>query len=416
MDPKTVVIMKFGGSSVASPERMTTVARYIAEAAKSKRVVAVVSAMGKTTDGLIELAHSTAPNAHATNPEFDKLLSTGETAAAALLALTINEVIGKDRPQAESLLGFQLGLQTDARHGGARVQKIHGIKRVVHLLNQDQVVVVPGFQGVREGTDHITTFGRGGGDLTPIALAGELGTKYCEIYTDVDGFFAINPHLVPRAKRFKQIGYGQAFQLSVAGAKVLMDRSVLLAQNLGVRIRVLLSPSFGTSSGGTLVQGSTREEMEASVVETGLATREATLVRVSGVPNKPGKAEKILEALSRLNAFETLQGQGTEERADISFLFLPKDAPAALSVLSSLKKSEGIKVSSAEVASLTLVYPLLPEESDYLYRAIGTLAAARVNIEMFYKAATTVLLVVRKNLMKRAALALGREFDLLDPS
>ena len=196
MDPKTVVIMKFGGSSVASPERMTTVARYIAEAAKSKRVVAVVSAMGKTTDGLIELAHSTAPNAHATNPEFDKLLSTGETAAAALLALTINEVIGKDRPQAESLLGFQLGLQTDARHGGARVQKIHGIKRVVHLLNQDQVVVVPGFQGVREGTDHITTFGRGGGDLTPIALAGELGTKYCEIYTDVDGFFAINPHLV----------------------------------------------------------------------------------------------------------------------------------------------------------------------------------------------------------------------------
>jgi aspartate kinase len=414
MDPKKVVVMKFGGTSVLSPKRMVAVARYVAEMAESKGVVVVVSAMGKTTDGLIELAHSIAPNAHATSPaEFDKFLSTGETAAAALLALAINELIGKNRPVAESLLGFQLGLQTDARHGGARIQQIHGIKRVVDLLNHGQIVVVPGFQGIREGTDHITTFGRGGGDLTPIAIAGELGTKYCEIYTDVDGFFAIDPRLVPLAKRFKQISYGQAFQLSVAGAKVLMDRSVLLAQNLGVRIRVLLSPSFGTSSGGTLVQGSTREEMEASVVETGLATREATLVRISGVPNKPGRAKNILKALSQLNALEGLQGQGTEERADISFLFAPQDAPAALSALSHLK---GIKISSMEVAALTLVYPLLPEEPNYLYRAIGALASARVNVEVFYKAAATVLLVVRKNLMKRAALALGREFDLLDPS
>jgi aspartate kinase len=416
MNLKKVVVMKFGGSSVASPERMIAVARYVAEAAKTRGIVAVVSAMGKTTDGLIELARSVAPNAHTANPEFDKFLSTGETAAAALLALTINEFTGKNRPLAESLLGFQLGLQTDARHGGARIQKIHGIERVAHLLNQNRVVVVPGFQGVREGTDQITTFGRGGGDLTPIAIAGELNTKYCEIYTDVDGFFAINPQLVPLAKRFKQISYGQAFQLSVAGAKVLMDRSVLLAQNLGVRIRVLLSPSFGISNGGTLVQGSTREAMEASIVETGLATREATLVKISGIPNKPGKAEKILEALSQLNALESLQGQGTEEQADMSLLFLPKDAPAALSVLSSLKESEGVGVNGMEVAALTLVYPLLPEEPDYLSRAIGALAAAKVNIEMFYKAATTVLLVVRKNLMKRAALALGKEFDLLNPS
>ncbi len=218
MGRKTVV-MKFGGSSVATPERIGVVARYVCGVATQNQVVAVVSAMGKRTDGLVELARSVAPNAPATSSEIDKLLSTGETETAALMALALNELTGANT--AESLLGFQIGLRTDGRHGEARIKNVQGIDRVQQLLEQHRIVVVPGFQGVSEGTDHITTFGRGGGDLTPVAIAAALGTGFCEIFTDVDGIYAINPHLIRQAKCFSRIGYEQALQLAVAGPRFL---------------------------------------------------------------------------------------------------------------------------------------------------------------------------------------------------
>ncbi len=193
-----------------------------------------------------------------------------------------------------------------------------------------------------------------------------------------------------------------------------MDRCVLLAQSLGISVRVLLSPSFGISDGGTLVTGTTQQEMEESAVETGLATREAMLVKISEVPDMPGMAGKIIEALSGLSPLESLQGRGEGGRADMSFLFLPRDVPTALSCL---EKVEGIRVEAPmPVAALTLVYPLLPKEPNYLHRAVRALAIAGVNIEMFYKAATTILFVVQKDCLERAALALGGEFDLLNPA
>jgi aspartate kinase len=408
--------MKFGGTSVGTSERIGIVARHVLEVAREGRVVVVVSAMSGRTDGLLELARSVAPNAPAMSPEIDNLLSTGEIESAALLALAINECAGTENQAiaAESLLGFQIGLRTDGRHGGARIKTIEGINRISQLLEQGRIVVVPGFQGVREGTDRVTTFGRGGGDLTPVAIAGALKTGRCRIYTDVDGVYAINPRLVPQARRFSKISHEQMLQLAVAGAKVLMDRCVRLAQSLGISVQVLLSPSFGVSDGGTLVTGSTQQEMEESVVGTGLATREAMLVRISEIPDKPGMAQKIIKALSGLSPLESLQPPGEGGRADMSFLFLPKDTSTALSCLA---KVEGVRVEAPmSVAALTLVYPFMPEEPNYLDRAVGALATSGVNIEMFRTAATTILFVVQKDCLRQAALALGEEFELLNPA
>jgi len=409
MTRKEIVVQKYGGTSVASIEHIKIVASHIREVSKSNKVIVVVSAMGDETDRLKKLAREISGSSPSPS-ELDKLLVTGEEQSASLLALCL-EAQGK---KAVSLTGMQIRLETDPVHGRGKIRGIRNIERIQKLLDQNTVVVVAGFQGVAGKSDEMVTLGPGGSDLTAIALAAALNTPYCEIYTDVDGIYAIDPRLVREAKKFKDITYSQMLQLSSAGAGVLMDRCVLLAQNLGVSIRVLLSPSIGKSSGGTIVHsGSTLENMEGSLgAQAGIAVqREMALIKIYNIPNLPGMAKKIFGALENLNLIDVVQGHG-EKKATISVLISPEDISHALS---GLKRIKEINIApSQHVVGLTLVDPEIKEGSGYVYRVSKALSRIRINIEMLSSSGITILVVVKKKHLSKAAQALGREFELVE--
>lgn len=408
METKEIVVQKYGGSSVSNLARMEKVAEYIGQT--TKRVVAVVSAMGKETDRLIQFAQE-AYGGPPPRDALDTLLVTGEEQAASLLALAIRR-LGRD---ATPLTGREIGLEAGST---GKIKRVQGVERIKTLLDQDQVVVVAGFQGVIEGTDKVVTLGRGGSDLTAIALAAALGQRHCENYTDIDGIFAIDPRIVPKAKRFSQISYSQLVQLTGVGGGKLQDRAVALASSLGVEIRVLLSPSFGKkSTGGTLVcSGSDIEEMEGFWTQPAVAIQRGSQIKISDVPNQPGVASKIFGVLSDINILDSAQIPGAE-KTDISLLCLPEDAPAILSRLHGIKEAGlvgEIKISEPlAVAGLTLVYPLMKEEPGYLQRVFEAIGRAGVNIQMFSSSGTTILAVVREESLERAANALGEEFELI---
>jgi len=404
---KELVIQKFGGSSVSSAEKIRKVASHIAETAKSKGVVAVVSAMGKETDRLIELAKEVfggKPPA----PELDKLLFTGEVQSASLLSIALR-ALGRE---SVSLTGFQIRLETDSTYGKAKIRGIRNIERIKELLEENKIVVVAGFQGVIEGTDELVTLGRGGSDLTAIALAGALGINYCEIYTDVDGVFAIDPRIVPKAKRFEDVIYSQMIQLSGAGTGVLMDRCVILAQNLGVKIKVLLSPSFGETSGGTMVHsGATLKDMESSVLnQTGIAIQEGALIKISDISTQTRLSEEIFRLLSEIDIIDSIEWRD-EEKARVLLLCLPEDLPVVLDKLKELKE---VRIGeSCEVGVLTLVDFSMKEEAGYLYRVRKAVSEAGVNIEMLSSSGTSILIAVKWQDTGKVAESLGKEFGLL---
>lgn len=410
MVDKEIVVQKYGGSSVATPEKIRIVAEYIKMTAKNKRVVVVVSAMGKETDRLIQMAKEIY-DGDPPRQELDKLLVTGEQQSAPLLAMALMR-LGVD---AVSLTGREIMLEADTI---GRVKRISGANEIKTFLDQDNVVIVAGFQGIEKSTGRIVTLGRGGSDITAIVVASSLGENYCEIYTDVDGVYTIDPRVIPQAKRFNRIPYDQMIQLSGAGAGVMMDRSVILAQNLGVKIRVLLSPSFGQTTKGTLIySGSTLEEMEGLEFQAGLAIQKERLIKISDVPNRPGVACTILGLLSDINIIDAAQVSG-EEKTDISLLCLPEDSSLILSKLHESTELEefrnGIKISEAlEVAGLTLVHPLMKEETGYLHRVSKAIADKGVNIEMFSSSGITILAIVKEEYLQETARSLGEEFKLI---
>lgn len=415
MANKEVVIQKYGGSSVADVEKMKKVAEYIKGIVeRGERVVVVVSAMGKMTDELVQLIEKAyggpLPLDEGLQDEQNKLLVTGEEQSAPMLALALRGI----GVAAVSLTSREIELQTDA---AGRVKLVRGVGGIQSLLEQDKVVVVTGFQGIKETTKVVTTLGRGGSDVTEIALAAALGLKRCENYTDVDGIFAVDPRIVPKAKRFSRISYNQLIQLTGAGSGKLMDRAVILAQNLGVEIQVLRSPSLGNSDGGTLVcSGSTLETMELLRSQPGVAVQKLRLVKISNIPNKPGVASKIFGALSDINIIDIVQPP-SGEKAEISLLSLPQDLPKILSRLYGIKESElveGIAISDPlEVAGLTLVDPLMKEGPGYLGRVSEAISKAGINIEMLSSSGTTIQAVVKEEGLERATQALAEEFGLV---
>ncbi|MBI2625097.1 MAG: aspartate kinase [Candidatus Nealsonbacteria bacterium] len=409
---KEIVVQKYGGSSIASLVRIEKVAGYIKKIAESKNVVVVVSAMGDETDRLKTLAKEISSNPDPA--ELDKLISTGENQSAALLTMALLKLGQK----AVSLSGFHIGLTTDFNHGNARVKEIQNIGRIQKLLEQNKVVVIAGFQGVVDGSDELVTLGRGGSDLTAIALSAALKTGECEIYTDVDGVYAIDPRIIPQAKRYERITYSQMIQLAGAGSGVLMARSVILAQNLGVRIKTLLSPSIGESSGGTLVySGSSLQEMERGFSDLpGIAVQNnLRLIKISNIPNKPGALAEILKPISGINILQSVQGGG-EEKADVSFLYQKEDLTEVIPKLNELRK-KGIKVESdKEVVELTLVDPTAKDRPGYFYRISKALAKAGINIEMFAAAGVEMMVVIRQEDLHNAAKTLAEEFKSLESS
>ena len=420
MTSKEIVIQKYGGTSVSTVERILKVAEHIKKTVDFvKTVVIVVSARGNTTDELIRLAEETyggsLPLEEEIRDEQNKLLVTGEEQSAPLLALALRRL----GIAAVSLTSREIELETNT---AGKVKMVRGIREIESLISQGKVPVVTGFQGIKETTKRVTILGRGGSDVTAVVLAAVLKAQCCENYTDVDGIYTIDPHLVPKARRFDHVGYYQLAQLSELGGGKLADRAVVLAQRLGVEIRVLLSPSFGESTGGTLVSsGGNLEEMETSWVQSGVAIQKGMLVRISNVPNEPGVSAEIFGSLKNFCLLDSVQGL-SETTADISLLCFTDDFPGIMKELYEVKETGTvreitvgeIKISEGlKVAELTLVNPLMKEEPGYFSRVFGSMARAAINIEMYAAAGSAISIVVKEEDLKMAAQAMAEEFDLI---
>lgn len=414
MNDKEVMVQKYGGSSIANLEKMGKVAEYIKKTKEGgKKIVVVVSAMGDTTDELIKLAEAAYGGELSLEEELqdeqNKLLVTGEEQSAPLLALALRRL----GVPAVSLSSREMELETDT---SGKVKMVKGVSKIESLLEQDRVLVVTGFQGIKETTRKVTILGRGGSDITAVSLAASLGQKCCENYTDVDGIYATDPRVIPRAKRFDQISYYQLIELAAAGGGKLNDRAVILAQNLGIEIKVLLSPSFGESTGGTRVcSGSTLERMESCESQPGLAIQKLKLIRISNIPNESGMAEKIFGPLEKINLVNAIQAPAGK-KAEISLSCLPKFSTPILSILKEVKKMTlpDIEISEPlEVAELTLVDPLMGERPGYLARVSRAMKRAGVNIESISSPGITIAVIVKEADLPKAAQVLAEEFELI---
>src|SRR6185436_8730907 len=318
-----LIVQKYGGSSVADPEKIATVARRIAETAASHQVVVVVSAMGKTTDGLIGLAQQITTSADPR--EMDMLLSTGEQVTIALLAMALQTLGVKAR----SFTGAQAGMRTDAAHTKARITRIDAW-RVRQALDAGEVAVVAGFQGLSEA-DEIATLGRGGSDLTGVALAAALKADVCEIYTDVDGVYTADPNIVRDAKKLERVSYDEMLEMASLGAKVLQSRSVEFAKKWGVAVHV--RSSFKRDA-GTIV---TREEsgMEEVVVTGVTHDRNQAKISILRVPDRPGIASTVFGAIADSNIVVDMivQNISRDGHTDMSFTVPRADFQRAVGTL-----------------------------------------------------------------------------------
>ncbi|MCI0848788.1 MAG: aspartate kinase, partial [Chloroflexi bacterium] len=317
-----LVVHKYGGSSVANAEMIQNVARRIAKVRKQGTgVVAVVSAMGDTTDDLIELAHSVSDQPHPR--ELDLLLSTGELVSCTLLTMALAD-LGQE---AVSLTGSQAGIHTDTSHGRARIHRVD-TARMLEELQEGRIVVVAGFQGITEDED-ITTLGRGGSDTTAVALAAALEADRCEIYTDVDGIYTADPRIVPEARKLSEISYDEMLELANYGAK-MHPRSIELGAVYNVPIYV--ASSFNDTP-GTLIHGNVdKRDMEDRIKVTGIAcTTNVAKITLRSVPDRPGVAAALFEPLAQSGiSVDTIVQNTSEDRTtDISFTVSGTDLQAA---------------------------------------------------------------------------------------
>ncbi|MCA1659529.1 MAG: aspartate kinase, partial [Verrucomicrobiaceae bacterium] len=343
-----VVVQKYGGTSVGSPERIRKVAERLLETQREGcRVVAVISAMAGVTDNLLKLAREVSPRPE--EREVDLLLATGEQAATALVALAVNALGGR----AISLTGAQAGILTDRVHTKARIAHISP-KQIHELLSDDYIVVVAGFQGqTPEG--ETTTLGRGGSDLTAIALAGAIGADDCQIYTDVDGVFTCDPRVVPEAAKMEEIAYDELLEMAGAGAKVMQSRAVEFAKKFGVPFEV--RSSFNRNP-GTTAKEETRS-MEDVVIRGISIERKQAKVTLDDVPDSPGAASRIFNAISSANILVDVIVQSASDRntTDLSFTIHEQDLPRAQELLEPVVKEIGAArlISHGGVAKLSVV-------------------------------------------------------------
>jgi aspartate kinase len=398
-----LIVQKYGGTSVATPERISAVAdRIVATRKDGNDVVAVVSAMGKTTDELLELATAVSPAPPAR--ELDMLLTAGERISMALTAMAIQaRGVG-----AVSFTGSQAGILTDSEHGAAKITEITG-GRVRDAIAEGKVVIVAGFQGVDPRSKEVTTLGRGGSDATAVALAASLGADVCEIYTDVDGVYTADPRLVPDARKLAEISFEEMLELSAAGAGVLMSRSVEFGRRFGIPIHV--RSSFKPDE-GTWVK---EEAMEQAII-SGVAhdTSEAKLT-VRGVPDRPGVAARLFEPLADegINIDMIVQNTSYDGTTDIS-LTVPKASLAAADAIARRVAAEvdaaGVDV-DPDIAKVSLVGAGMKSHPGVAAKVFRTLADAGINIEMISTSTIRISCVVRASDVEKAVRLLHDEFD-----
>ena len=405
---KDIIVQKFGGTSVADVEKIKNVARaVIREKENGNDVVVVVSAMGHTTDHLVKMAKDLNPNPSAR--EMDMLLSTGEGVSIALLAMAIQA----QGYEAESLNAMQIGIHTENIHMKARITDID-TTRLERDLAQGKIIVVAGFQGVTEGNE-ITTLGRGGSDISAVALAAALKAKRCDIYTDVEGVYTTDPRIVPTASRLKEISYGEMLELAQAGANVLHPRSVETAKVYNVPLRV--RSSFKLDNLGTLVLGV--DEMEINKAVAGIAAdlSQARIV-VCDVPDKPGAAAAVFTALADSNISVDMIIQSYADKVantnDIAFTICADDVDAALEVLNKLKdKWHFSKVeANTDIAKVSAVGAGMIGRPGIASKMFQALADANINIRMIATSEIKISCLVSKEDTKKAIKVLHDVFEL----
>jgi aspartate kinase len=399
-----LVVQKYGGSSVADAEKFLNVARRVAESAAEHQVVVVVSAMGKTTDGLVGLAHQITPNP--APREMDMLLATGEQVTIALLAMALQQLGVKAR----SFTGPQAGMRTDTAHTRARITRIDA-SRVRQALDAGEVAVVAGFQGLSEG-DEIATLGRGGSDLTGVALAAALKADVCEIYTDVDGVYTADPNIVPDARKLARVSYDEMLEMASLGAKVLQSRSVEFAKKWGVPVHVR---STFKPDPGTIV---TREErgMEEVVVTGVTHDRNQAKISILRVPDRPGIAGTVFGAIADATIVVDMivQNISRDGYTDMSFTVPRADFQRAVSVLQSVATKVGAQgvVHDERVAKVSIVGVGMRSHSGVASRMFAALAHEGINIQMISTSEIAVSCVIDDKYAELAVRALHDTFEV----
>jgi aspartate kinase len=399
-----VLVQKFGGSSVADAEKIMSVARRIAASAPGNQMVVVVSAMGKTTDGLLALARqiSSTPDLR----EMDMLLSTGEQVTIALLALALQSLGLKAR----SFTGPQVGMRTDHSHTQARITQIDA-DRVRRALDASEIAVVAGFQGLSD-EDEITTLGRGGSDLTAVALAAALKADVCEIYTDVDGVYTADPNIVPDARKLARVAYDEMLELASLGAKVLQTRSVEFAKKYGVTVHVR---STFRPDPGTLV---TKEEhgMEQAVVTGVTHDRSQAKISILRVPDRPGIAARVFGAISAKNIVVDMivQNISQDGYTDMSFTLPRGDHARAVAELADVVREIGARgiAHDERVAKVSIVGVGMRSHSGVASTMFATLAREGINIQMISTSEIAVSCVIEDKYAELAVRTLHDAFDV----
>jgi aspartate kinase len=399
--------MKFGGTSVADAERLKRAARRIVAAREEgNRVVAVLSARGKTTDELVGLAAEMSDNPDPR--EMDMLLSTGERISCALCAMAINDLGHK----AISLTGSQAGIVTDTSHTKARILDVRA-DRIRTALDEGLIVLVAGFQGVSTSHD-VTTLGRGGSDTTAVALAAAVGADVCEIYTDVPGVFSADPRIVPDARKLDVVSFEEMLEMASSGAKVLQLRSVEYARNHGVRIHC--RSSFDDST-GTFVVGE-QETMEHPLITAVAHSTDEARLSLVGVPDEPGAAAKIFSALAdaNCNVDMIIQNEPLEEgrKAEVSFTVPRGDLRAAQEALAPIAAELGIEAVDAipEMGKVSIIGAGMKSHPGVAAKVFQVLAEEKINIEMISTSPIKISCVIAADQVPTAVRALHGAFEL----
>jgi aspartate kinase len=408
----SLIVQKFGGTSVADAEKIRAAARRAIRAQQAgHQVVMVVSAMGKNTDVLVDLAHQVCqgggdPPAR----EMDMLLSTGEQVSVALMAMAVHDLGAK----AVSLTGGQIGIKTDSSHTKARIQSI-STDRIRKLLDDGNIVIAAGFQGI-DSDLNITTLGRGGSDTTAVALAAVLGADVCEIFTDVDGVFTTDPRLVAEARKMERVSHDEMLELASLGAGVMHSRSIEFGKKFNVPIHVRNSAVF-TDEPGTII-GPVPESADRPVSGAALTKNEAR-ISIRQIPDRPGTSFAIFSRLAAKNVTVDMivQNAGAEGVADISFTVVEEDLNKALgAVRAAAEELGGGEIShDASIAKVSIVGPGMATQSGVADRMFRALAEEDINITAITTSEIKVSVLVARERMTDALRAVHREFELERP-
>ncbi|MDD4953767.1 MAG: aspartate kinase [Candidatus Omnitrophica bacterium] len=402
---KGLIVQKFGGSSVANVERIQNVAkRVVAYRRQGYDMVVVVSALGDTTDELVKLADQI--NAEPSEREMDMLLSTGEQISVALLAMAIHKL----GLEAISFTGSQVGIITDTSHTRARIIKIN-VDKIKEELAKGKIVIVAGFQGVTLNQD-ITTLGRGGSDLTAVALAKELGADECEIYTDVEGIYTTDPRIESAARKLEAVTYDEMLEMASLGAQVMQARSIEVAKKFNVPIHV--RSSFSDKTGTMIIKEVKR--MEDVVVSGVTLNKSEAKITVCNVPDRPGAAAKIFKELSEAGVSVDMIVQNVSHlrQTDISFTVSKANLPRAAKLTQKIAKkiNAGDVLQDEFIARISIVGVGMKSHPGVAAAMFDTLARHKINIEMISTSDISISCIIQKRFAETAVRSLHGKFGL----